>query len=616
MPQVSRNNLIAYIPQVYQLLKGQAHSITVILYQDQVGNQVEAFNASAIEIKVFNKYLYPTPTYTFTKAANQITFGTSQANTEGHITINLTQSQIDAIPEGAAYFEVKYVTSNNNIILPKLKVAEISAAGGVTSTGTVSGNVFTIPAPLYKVQSFLYSSNDLPAAGKIVLNSSNPASVTKALFNNTDERGKRNAYLENFLTKRFSEGSSDVTIALTDITDTSIYHLYTVNNWTRKDLDGDAATGGIGDGIELTLSWEASSVSQNNTYPFAVDQRIGILLDAIGIAGTSGNNQGSNLTVSSGTSGNVSYPNITEIKFIDGASIADGGNGTVEVTITGGQGGDSETTTDVVANISAGAIGIGDTVPSGTTLQQLVEQLLLTTYYPTFVAPTFSLSDNAAGLIEIGTSLNVGLTFNFNRGSIKGDMVNGTWDANATQDFRAGASTSYTIEGNTQAGSTYTVSGHTVVEGSNSFSSTVTYGVGPQPIDSNGSNYSTPLGGGTSATQSTSFEGVYPIFLGNDAGGEVKRALISHSANNIECEQAYGETTYRHRIAIPNDMIDSRTVSWQQFNTLNNQWENISSSDFTSSSTTRTVQGNTVNYTLYTKSASIGGPASYRIVFN
>ena len=333
MPQVSRNNLIAYIPQTYQFLKGQAHDVTIILYQNQVGNQVEAYNAQSIEVKIFDKYLYPTPNFTFTKAANQITFGSTQAGTEGHIKVSLTQAQIDSIAEGAMYAEVKYVTSNNNIILPKLKIAEISAAGGVSSTGAVSGNVFTIPAPLYSVQSFLYASNDLPASGKIVLNSSNPASVTKAVFNNTDERGKRNAYLENFLTKRFSEGSSDITIALTDISDTSIYHLYSVTNWTRVDLGGDSSNIGIGDGIELTLTWESSAVSQNNTYPFTKSQRIGILLDAIGTGGTSGGGGGSNLTVSAGL---TSFPNITNIDFVDGATIADGGNGTVEVTISGG----------------------------------------------------------------------------------------------------------------------------------------------------------------------------------------------------------------------------------------------------------------------------------------
>ena len=512
MPQVSRNNLIAYIPQTYQFLKGQAHDVTIILYQNQVGNQVEAYNAQSVEIKIFDKYLFPTPNFTFTKAANQITFGSTQAGTEGHIKVSLTQAQIDSIAEGAMYAEVKYVTSNNNIILPKLKIAEISAAGGVSSTGAVSGNVFTIPAPLYSVQSFLYASNDLPAAGKIVLNSSNPASVTKAVFNNTDERGKRNAYLENFLTKRFSEGSSDITIALTDISDTSIYHIYSVTNWTRVDLNGDSANIGIGDGIELTLTWESSAVSQNNTYPFTESQRIGILLDAIGIAGTSGNNEGSNLTVSSGTSGNVSYPNITEIKFIDGASIADGGNGTVEVTISGGA---SSTISDVTANIAAGAINIGDTVSAGTTLQDLVERLLLTTYNPTFVDPTFSLSEGVnPNSQEVGDTINVPLTFNFNRGAIKGDLVSGTWDVNATQDFRAGDSTSYTIDGNAQPGNAYTVSNHTVTLGSNTFSGTVAYGQGPQPLDSNGSNYDSPLSGGTSPSRSTSFNGYYPYFYG------------------------------------------------------------------------------------------------------
>ena len=609
MPQVSRNNLIAYTPQVYQLLKGQAHSITTILYQNQVGNQIEASSAQALEVKVFDKYLYPTANYTFTKAANQITFGTTQAGTEGHITINMTQTQIDALPEGAVYFEIKYVTANNNIILPKLKVADLSAAGGVSPSGAVSGNVFTIPAPLYRVQSFLYTSNDLPAAGKIVLNSSNPASVTKALFNNTDERGKRNAYLENFLVKRFSQGSSDITIALTDIIDTSIYHLYTVSNWTRKDLDGDATTGGIGDGIELTLAWESSSVSQNSTFPFTVDQRIGILLDAIG-TGSNGGGGGSNLTVAQNQ---TEFPNITKIDFVDGATIADGGNGTVEVTITGG---DSATTADVTANIAAGAINIGDTVSAGTTLQDLVEQLLLTTYNPTFVAPAFSLSDNVANLVEVASVVNVGLTFNFNRGSIKGDLVNGTWDTNATQDFRAGAATSYTIDGNTQPGNAYTVSNHTVTLGANTFSGTVTYGQGPQPLNSAGSNYDAPLAGGTSPSRSTSFEGVYPIFLGNDANGEDKRALVSHSVSSVECDQDYNETnSLRHRIVLPNDLINGRTVVWQQFNTLNSQWETLGGNPFTASSVTRTVQGNSVNYTLYTKSATIGGPVQYRALF-
>jgi hypothetical protein len=288
-------------------------------------------------------------------------------------------------------------------------------------------------------------------------------------------------------------------------------------------------------------------------------------------------------------------------------------------------GGTSETFLPVTANIAAGAIKIGDTVPSGTDIQELVRQLLLTTYYPTFQNPSFSLSKSVDALQEIGAVLNIPLTFNFNRGLIVGDLVGGVWQAGATQDFRAGASISYTIAGNTQAGNTYTVPSHLIISSTNTFNGSVSYGVGPQPFDSTIPNpvgaprtpYLTPLSAGT-GTASTTIEGVYPIFLGTSGGTEDKRALISHGANNIVCSQAYGETLLiRHLIAIPNTMINGRTITMQKLNTNNNQYENLATNEFVATSTTRTVQGDTnVPYTLYTKALTPGGTSEYRIVFN
>jgi len=167
----------------------------------------------------------------------------------------------------------------------------------------------------------------------------------------------------------------------------------------------------------------------------------------------------------------------------------------------GGGGGTAETILPITANIAAGAIKIGDTVPSGTDIQELVRQLLLTTYYPTFQNPSFSLSASVTSLQEVGAVLNIPLTFNFNKGVILGDLVGGTWSAGTTQDFRAGASISYTIAGNTSAGNTYTVPNHTIVISTNLFNGSVSYGVGPQPYDStiptqqnpNRTAYSTPL---------------------------------------------------------------------------------------------------------------------------
>lgn len=168
------------------------------------------------------------------------------------------------------------------------------------------------------------------------------------------------------------------------------------------------------------------------------------------------------------------------------------------------------TITSVVADLTVGAINAGNTIASGTTLQQFVEALLVKIYYPTLNAPTFSLSNNQ-GNPEIGTTVSVLLTFNFNRGSILGS-TSGTWNPSFFQNFRAGAATNYVLNGtSTATTNTRTITGYTVVA-SNSFTGTVTYGTGPQPLDSKGNNYSTPLAGATSATQSTSFTGIYPYY--------------------------------------------------------------------------------------------------------
>ena len=175
---------------------------------------------------------------------------------------------------------------------------------------------------------------------------------------------------------------------------------------------------------------------------------------------------------------------------------------------------DSKTTADVTANIAVGAIKIGDTISSGTTIQDLVEKLLLTTYNPTFVNPTFGLSDSVNNTQEVGDTINVPLTFNFNRGSIRGDLVNGTWNENSIQNPRAGSSISYTIDGNNQTVNTYTVLNHEVTLGTNTFQGVVEYSIGPQPLDSNGNDFGSRFPAGTSPTRATSFIGYHPYFWG------------------------------------------------------------------------------------------------------
>lgn len=168
------------------------------------------------------------------------------------------------------------------------------------------------------------------------------------------------------------------------------------------------------------------------------------------------------------------------------------------------------TISNVVADLTVGAITAGNTIASGTTLQQFVEALLIKIYYPTLNAPTFSLSNNQSNP-EIGTTVSVLLTFNFNRGSILGS-TSGTWNPSYFQNYRAGAATNYVLNGtSTGTTNTRTITGVTVAA-TNSYTGTVTYATGPQPLDSKGNNYSTPLAGATSPSQPTSFTGIYPYY--------------------------------------------------------------------------------------------------------
>jgi len=170
----------------------------------------------------------------------------------------------------------------------------------------------------------------------------------------------------------------------------------------------------------------------------------------------------------------------------------------------------SETTAPITADLEVGGIAAQQVIPSGTDIQEFVTLLLNKTYYPVLTAPTFSLTNNA-GVREIGSNALLTLTFNFYRGDILGNIVSSIWQPNATQGYRAGTSTSYTINGNSQGSNILSIS-PTLLAGGNTFNATVTYGTGIQPIDSKGNPYDTPLPSATSSTQSTTVQGIYPYF--------------------------------------------------------------------------------------------------------
>jgi hypothetical protein len=187
------------------------------------------------------------------------------------------------------------------------------------------------------------------------------------------------------------------------------------------------------------------------------------------------------------------------------------------------------TTADIPVNIPGGSKRVGDTIPSGSTTQQIAEFMWRGHFTPVITGPSFGLTQDK-GVVEVGQAVNVALNFNFGRGSI---YCNGIYQNPATGAANTNGYSFYQADGTTlyvaQSGNTYTVNGYTAILGANLFKATVSYGVGPQPLDSDGVASGTPYVAGTSPLQSAFFEGVYALYATTATlGTATKQALVSN----------------------------------------------------------------------------------------
>ncbi len=262
-------------------------------------------------------------------------------------------------------------------------------------------------------------------------------------------------------------------------------------------------------------------------------------------------------------------------------------------------------------------------MPSGTavsdltnvkTYDQLFDTILFPTSYPTASQPSTSLTDNVSNLQTIGATINMILNTTANLGNISlNGASQGQYAGNVTAANISGESGNYTL-GVGPAGNAIdnqAVDGFTVQIGTNSWTLTTTFDNGPMPLDSTGADYPSLQYSSGTKTNSTSFEGVYPIKLGASTSNNDfnDRALLSHGAslNQLTCSQPYNEGAVRHRIGISGAMIAGRTVGFQQYNPVSGSYADLDASEFTSASQTFTIEGMAVNYTVYTKASPAGG---------
>lgn len=226
---------------------------------------------------------------------------------------------------------------------------------------------------------------------------------------------------------------------------------------------------------------------------------------------------------------------VTSANVGDVLTLQSDGSIILETPQAGGASGETYITETFTTNTLAGAIAAQTSIQSGTTLTQFAKMLTISTFYPTFTDPTYSITTNQASSVESGSILNILVTYTFNRGTINGKMVGGIWQPLTMQDYRAGAATQYIINGtNLSTTNNTTLSSYNIVDSINSFSGSVAHLIGPQPVDSLSANYGSQYPAAT-INRSTTITGKRNTFWG-----------VSSLANSSATIRALGNNYLGH----------------------------------------------------------------------
>ena len=297
-----------------------------------------------------------------------------------------------------------------------------------------------------------------------------------------------------------------------------------------------------------------------------------------------------------------------------GVEVESSGSDGILVTIDGGGSGGTYTNSDPTPiNFPSDD---DPNIPSGTTFAnktfpEMMDLMLYPELDPTLTNPSNTFTISPSGLREIGETIaTITLSATFSKGSIS--------PAYGTTGFRSGDPNTYVYTGtgatdnaSTSLTDTETVSSYTVLSGANSWTGAVAYDAGPQPLTSKGNNFSSPLSAGTTSAITRTITGVYPAFATTSAIGTLTKQSLQVMTTYIQVSMV-AETGNGDKQTIDIPDAWSTITGLQQFNTLSNSWDSIALSTFTTSATTQTIQGNSVNYTKYAYNGSTIGARQLR----
>lgn len=271
---------------------------------------------------------------------------------------------------------------------------------------------------------------------------------------------------------------------------------------------------------------------------------------------------------------------------------------------------------DNIATVNAlGGIPAGTTVAQlkNKTFSQLFDELIFPTVNPTFENPIayLSLKNTSTPIIqEVGTtgaSVPVAASFNvgYNPGTIK---IAGVKKQDRGGSLKSGESFIYINNDPTNRNFPTEIP-----EGSIIYKYRAAYAQGPQPLDSKGDNYQTPLPAGTVDSAAITINGVYPYFTNKDDNAAFAKLPLT-IYNTLSVVKFKAEGPNKHAFKLPAEYTLTKV---ELLNTLSGKYENYGIDKFVKTTETIKVQGKQVSYAVYTRNdAGFNGESTFNIIFS
>lgn len=262
---------------------------------------------------------------------------------------------------------------------------------------------------------------------------------------------------------------------------------------------------------------------------------------------------------------------------------------------------------------AVGGIAKGTKVSAleGKTYSEMFDDLLFPTVNPTFTAPTASIAwKNYATTQEVGSAgpTSANFTTGYNAGAINLNGVKqanrgGTHDTANSFVYVNGDATNKTLPTKLALGAT-------------KFKYRAAFGEGPQPKNNKGGDYSSPLAAGTVDSAEISVNGTYPWYASTaTAGSLTKQSLVAWNAT--AGAMSSGEFTVQpHTAAAPQMFkLPKKASSLQMYNTVAKAFETVALSDWTETSASETINGNTQTYYTYSYKGDARGSVKLIVKF-